>query len=75
MERCEEAKRWFAQALRDLKAAVDSLEAGNYEWACFQARQVAEKAAKALYHALGRGAWGRSVTELIKGLESEELTY
>ncbi|MGC9149243.1 MAG: HEPN domain-containing protein [Sulfolobales archaeon] len=25
------------QALRDLKAAKDSLEDGNYEWSCFQA--------------------------------------
>ena len=71
MERCEEARRWFAQAIRDLKAAEDSLRVGNYEWACFQAQQAAEKAVKALYHALGRGAWGHSVTELLRGLEGE----
>lgn len=41
MERSEEARRWMAQAKRDLKAARDSLEDGNHEWACFQAQQAA----------------------------------
>jgi len=44
LERLEEAKRWLAQARRDLKAAKDSSSAGNFEWACFQAQQAAEKA-------------------------------
>ena len=39
---------WLEQARRDLKAARDSALAGNYEWACFQAQQSAEKALKAL---------------------------
>jgi len=33
VERFEEARRWFLQALRDLKAARDSRSSGNYEWA------------------------------------------
>ena len=37
MERLEEAKRWFRQSLRDLKAARDSKASGNHEWAAFQA--------------------------------------
>ena len=45
----EEIKSWLEQAERDLKAAKDSLKAGNYEWACFQAQQASEKALKALY--------------------------
>ncbi|MCC6002725.1 MAG: HEPN domain-containing protein [Thermofilum sp.] len=65
MEHIEEGKRWFAQARRDLKAAHDSAEAGNYEWCCFQAQQVAEKAVKALLHVLGRHGWGHSVVELL----------
>ena len=65
MERSEEARRWMAQAKRDLKAARDSLEDGNHEWACFQAQQAAEKALKALLLGLGRGAWGHSLVELL----------
>jgi HEPN domain-containing protein len=39
-----EWERWLAQARWDLKAARDSAAAGNFEWACFQAQQAAEKA-------------------------------
>ncbi len=78
MERFEEAKRWFQQALRDLKAAEDSLSDGNYEWSCFQAQQASEKAVKSLLFIHGRSAWGHSVVELlndVSGVESvsEEL--
>jgi len=68
LEKLEEAKRWLAQARRDLKAARDSLSAGNYEWACFQAHQAAEKGLKALFHGLGEGAWGHSLTSLLETL-------
>jgi len=70
LERFEEARRWFAQALRDLKAARDSIEDGNYEWSCFQAQQAAEKALKALLYAYGRSAWGHSLVELLNYLRS-----
>jgi len=70
LERFEEARRWFAQALRDFKAARDSLEDGNYEWSCFQAQQAAEKAIKALLYAYGRSAWGHSLVELLNYLRS-----
>ena len=69
LERIEESKRWFTQARRDLKAARDSAEAGNYEWCCFQAQQAAEKALKALLHAFGRRGWGHSVVELLEELK------
>ena len=68
MERLEEARRWLAQARRDLKAAKDSSSAGNFEWACFQAQQAAGKALKALFHGLRREAWGHSLVELLEGL-------
>lgn len=71
MERFEEAKRWLAQAERDLKAARDSAAAENYEWAAFQAQQAAEKAAKALLHGHGAGAWGHSVVELLEALREK----
>ena len=75
MERLEEAKRWFTQALRDLRASVSSLGSGYYEWSCFQAQQAAEKAVKALLYAYGRSAWGHSVVELLDYLgETTEVT-
>jgi HEPN domain-containing protein len=37
---------WLSQANHDLDAAAKSMEAGYYEWACFQAEQAAEKALK-----------------------------
>jgi len=70
LERLEEAWRWFAQSLRDLKASVSSLKSGYYEWSCFQAQQAAEKAVKALLYAYGRSSWGHSVVELLDYLES-----
>ncbi len=70
MERIEEGKRWFMQARRDIKAARDSAEAGNYEWCCFQAQQAAEKALKALSHVLGKHGWGHSVVELLMSSRS-----
>jgi len=69
MERFEEARRWFAQALGDLKAARDSAKDNNYEWCCFQSQQAAEKAIKALLHAHGRSAWGHSLVELLDHLK------
>lgn len=70
MERFEEARRWFLQALRDLRAAEESLRTESYEWSSFQSQQAAEKAVKALGYALGRIGWGHSVTELLEGLRA-----
>ncbi|KPV64031.1 MAG: HEPN domain protein [Candidatus Bathyarchaeota archaeon BA2] len=64
-----EAERWMMQSLRDLKAAKDSLSNGNYEWACFQAQQSAEKALKALVYANGRSIWGHMIVELLGSLK------
>jgi len=49
----KEAGRWLAQARWDLKAAADSAAAGNYEWACFQSQQAAEKALKSFLYLCG----------------------
>ena len=45
----DEPDLWIKQAEKDLKASKDSLNAGNYEWSCFQAHQAVEKALKAIY--------------------------
>jgi len=68
VERFEEARRRYMQALRDLEAASDSHGDGNYEWACFQAQQAAEKAVKALLYGYGASGWGHSVVELLEAL-------
>jgi len=56
---------WFMQAQRDLKAARDSLEAHNYEWAAFQAQQGAEKALKALLRYHNHEARGHTLVHLL----------
>ena len=40
---------WFRQAQEDMSAVRSNLEAGKFNWACFIAQQVAEKALKGLY--------------------------
>lgn len=47
------AVKWLKQAAADLKASRDSLEAGNYEWSCFQSQQSGEKALKACLYEKG----------------------
>lgn len=51
-----EAQSWLEQAEFDLEASEASRAAGNFEWACFQAQQGAEKALKAYLYAAGRRA-------------------
>lgn len=44
----EEVKKWFEQAKSDLSAAQNSVTTKNFDWACFQSQQAAEKGLKAL---------------------------
>lgn len=44
-----EVENWWKQAKKDLVAARNSLKMKDYEWACFQAQQAAEKGLKALF--------------------------
>lgn len=68
------ARRWLRQAERDLKAAGDSFASGNYEWACFQAQQAAEKALKAVLFLRGlRVVLTHSIFELVNKVGDEEL--
>ena len=39
---------WLEKAMRDLKAAENSLKSKDYDWSCFQAQQSIEKGLKAL---------------------------
>lgn len=66
----QESERRLAQARWDLKAAHDSAAAGNFEWACFQAQQAAEKALKSfLYRAGAEPSTGHSVRRLVAECE------
>ncbi len=59
---------WLRQAEADLRHARNSLDAGDFEWACFAAQQAAEKAVKAVIQGLGGEGWGHSVTVLLGAL-------
>ncbi len=63
-----EAMRWFWQAERDLQAARNLGDSGDYNWACFVAQQAAEKAVKAVHAARGEDVERvHSVMVLIQG--------
>ncbi|OIN97386.1 hypothetical protein AUJ66_03510 [Candidatus Desantisbacteria bacterium CG1_02_38_46] len=65
--RKKEFNRWFEQAQFDLKAARDSLEATNFEWACFQAQQAGEKTLKGYLSLHGKSDLEtRSIFALLK---------
>jgi HEPN domain-containing protein len=65
-----EALRWLKQAEKDLSSARNSLESGDYEWACFQSQQSAEKALKAVLYARGfRKILSHALYELVHELE------
>ncbi len=53
----EDIKAWMKKSSSDLKASKDSLNSGNYEWACFQAQQSVEKALKSLYIKKNKRLW------------------
>lgn len=63
----EEARRWFAQAEYDLRAAQETMNIQLYSYSCFIAQQAAEKALKAFLYAQGeRYVMGHSVATLCK---------
>ena len=69
-----EALRWLKQAEKDLTSAENSLESGDYEWACFQAQQSAEKALKSVLYSKGfRKIITHSIYELVKKIENKEV--
>lgn len=60
---------WLRQAQRDLKAAQDSLNADNHEWAAFQSQQGAEKALKALLRYHNHEARGHTLVHLLGSVQ------
>jgi len=61
---------WLAQGERDLVAAEESVRAGFYEWAAFQAQQGAEKALKALLRYHHHEARGHTLVHLLEIVQS-----
>ncbi|MBI2631774.1 HEPN domain-containing protein [Candidatus Pacearchaeota archaeon] len=43
-----ETEKWLEQVKKDIRAANNSFNSRDYEWACFQAHQAVEKSLKAL---------------------------
>ena len=72
----QEADRWLRQGERDLVSARNSCRSGDFEWACFQAQQSAEKVLKALLYARGfRRILTHSVYELIREISAFEPSF
>lgn len=76
----ERSGDWLKQAERDLKHAYNSVEFGDYEWACFASQQSAEKGLKAVYEKSNLGVIGHSIIGLLNGLKEyykipEDLYY
>ncbi len=67
----ERSADWIAQARRDLDSARWLVEGHFHEWACFAAKQAAEKAVKGVLESKGAVARGHSVTNLLLGLGEE----
>jgi HEPN domain-containing protein len=66
-ENFKEAMRWLRQAEKDLSTAKNSFVSGDYEWACFQSQQSAEKALKSVLYSKGfRKILTHSIFELVK---------
>jgi HEPN domain-containing protein len=61
-------KDWFRQSEKDLQHAKRSVDAGDFEWACFAAQQAAEKAVKSLYQSIHVDAIGHSVSRMLQDL-------
>lgn len=67
----ERSSDWLRQAEADLRHAINSFNAGDFEWSCFAAQQAAEKAVKALFQKLHLDAWGHTVSILLANLPAE----
>lgn len=67
MERFEEARRWFLQPLRELRAAEESLRTESYEWSSFQSQQAAEKAVKVSDKPWGASPGAPASSSCLKG--------
>jgi HEPN domain-containing protein len=71
-----EFEKWFKQAEFDLGAAEASKKSFNYEWACFQSQQGAEKALKAFLFLKGkRMVLKHSINSLLRMCLKEDTGF
>ncbi len=76
-QRKAEARRWFQQAIYDLKAARWNIQGGFYDTACFLAQQSGEKALKSFLYYRGarrEALLTHSLVEMVQGLAKEAPT-
>lgn len=66
------AMRWIETAEEDLGTTRLLRDGGAHAPACFYAQQAAEKAMKALWHAMDQEPWGHSVVELIEDFSAHD---
>ncbi len=64
------SRDWINQAQADCDAANNSLNAGDYAWACFLAQQAAEKALKSIGEKLNLVIWGHDLVDILKQLKT-----
>ena len=62
------SRDWLKQAAHDLEQARASQRDGRHDWACFAARQAAEKAARAMHLANGQDASEHVIATLLAQL-------
>lgn len=71
-----EAMKWFRQGERDLVSARNSLSTSDYNWACFQAQQSAEKSLKAILYVKGfRKILTHSVYDLVREIGKSDSSF
>jgi len=66
-----EYSRWIGSAHKTLESAQRDYEDGDYNWACFKAHQVAEKALKAILWGIGKPRTGHSLVYLLSYIAQE----
>ena len=69
-----EFERWVRSAWATLDSARSDIEGGFFNWACFKAHQVAEKALKAVLWGVGRPRLGHSLVVLLREVEGLGLS-
>lgn len=67
-----EAQRWLTTATEDAGAAEALRQSGHFAQSCFLWQQAAEKALKAIWHALDEDPWGHSIQRLIADFSSQD---
>ncbi len=66
-----EYDRWMRSAKRTLESAINDLNGGFNNWACFKAHQAVEMTLKALLWGCGKPRMGHSLVKLVSYIISD----